>query len=141
MDIKRGYVKWTDKDGVFHKELLSDHAAELAKASPEQQLAAEEARRLADDGEKQTKIDEAVGADTVKETLTALKAAPADVLTSSDLVAVDDGKGGEKIVPNTERVTSNTLNDPNHVDDVKPDDTAKPNPPMPTPTPAPVTPA
>lgn len=32
-EVKRGYVKWTDEDGVFHKEPLYDHPELLAKAS------------------------------------------------------------------------------------------------------------
>lgn len=39
--ISRGYVKWTDKDGVFHKEMLVDHPDMLAKATDEQKLDAE----------------------------------------------------------------------------------------------------
>lgn len=96
MEIKRGYVKWEDADGL-HKELLSDYPEMLAKASAEQKISAEEARRLNEDGEKQTAKNE--GQDFAKLTLEALVKAPADVLTTGDLIAVDDGKGGEKIVP------------------------------------------
>lgn len=83
--VKRGYVKWTDEDGVFHKEPLADHPELLAKASPTEQLRAEEVRRLnaaADEAVEEKKSD--ADADT-KETLEALKSAPEEVLTAGQL--------------------------------------------------------
>lgn len=46
MEIKRGYVKWTDKEGVFHKEPLWKHKDLLAEASPEQYAIAMEVKAL-----------------------------------------------------------------------------------------------
>ena len=86
--IVRGYVKWTDKDGVFHKEALVDHPELLAKASSEEQLAAEEVRRLNAAGEEYYATREEENDDELKETLVELKKAPEDVLTAAEL---DDG--------------------------------------------------
>ena len=87
--IKRGYVKWTDDDGVFHKEPLSDHAELLQGSSPKDQLYAEEARRLNAAAEKQTEETEKENQDTTKDTVDALKAAPHDVLTAAQLETTD----------------------------------------------------
>lgn len=46
MEIKRGYVKWTDSEGVFHKELLKSHPDLYEEATEEQKLAADEAAEL-----------------------------------------------------------------------------------------------
>lgn len=46
MDIKRGYVKWTDENGVFHKEPLYLHPDLLATATDEQKRDAEAVRVL-----------------------------------------------------------------------------------------------
>lgn len=48
-EIKRGYVKWTDSDGNFHKELLVNHPDLLKDASDAQKRAAEEASMLTDE--------------------------------------------------------------------------------------------
>lgn len=94
--IKRGYVKWTDEDGVMHKEPLYEYPELLAKASTSEQIAAEEARRLNESAERA----EPEAADE-EETLEALKSAPDDVKTVADLEAVDlDGE--TLIVPESE---------------------------------------
>jgi hypothetical protein len=111
-EIKRGYVKWTDEDGTYHKELLTDHPELLAKATDRQKIAAEEARRLNDDAEKQMNIDAASVVEDASKTLVALKAAPVDVLTTGDLVAITDDKGQEKIVPATDHISSVSLDTP-----------------------------
>lgn len=80
--IKRGYVKWTDEDGVFHKEPLSDHPDMLKDASPQDQLAAEEVRRMNAAAEE---MAEKPVEDNTKEVLEELKAAPDDVLTAAAL--------------------------------------------------------
>ena len=83
--IKRGYVKWTDENGVFHKEPLADHPELLADASPRDQLQAEEVRRLNAAAEEFTTEREESAEDQTREALQDLKAAPADVLTAADL--------------------------------------------------------
>jgi hypothetical protein len=42
MEIKRGYVKWVDKEGVMHKEPLHLHPELLATASDKQKQYVEE---------------------------------------------------------------------------------------------------
>ncbi len=84
-EIKRGYVKWEDDEGVMHKELLTDHPELLASANPKQQLAAEEARRMAEAGETEVAEDKAEEERVVVETLEALKSAPPEVLTGAQL--------------------------------------------------------
>jgi hypothetical protein len=111
MEIKRGYVKWTDENGVFHKEPLADHPELLDKASPAQQIAAEEVRRLNAHAEEVLAERKADAADEQWDTLEALQDAPETVLTTGDLVAVSvDGE--EMIVPAeevAEPVTSEEL--------------------------------
>jgi hypothetical protein len=83
--IKRGYVKWTDADGVFHKEPLADHPELLASATDSQKLQAEEVRRLNEAGaDAQAAASEENTQDTA-DALAALKAAPPSVLTASQL--------------------------------------------------------
>ena len=84
-EVKRGYVKWEDENGVLHKELLSDHPELLKAASPREQLAAEEAKRMNAAGEKTATETEEEGNKFYLDTLADLKAAPADVLTAADL--------------------------------------------------------
>lgn len=50
--IQRGYVKWIDKEGVFHKEPLFKHPEMLAKATDEQKVAAEEVKVSIEQAEK-----------------------------------------------------------------------------------------
>lgn len=99
MEIKRGYVKWTDEDGVFHKEPLADHPELLEKANTFQKIAAEEVRRLNEDAEKKEEDFEAWAKKNAEETLEALESAPEHVLTTGDLTVADDGNGDEIIVP------------------------------------------
>lgn len=85
--VSRGYVKWTDEDGVFHKEPLYKHEDMLAKASPAEKLAAEEVRRLNAAAEEfYADRDEDVNEDLL-DTLDALKEAPEDIHTAAELVA------------------------------------------------------
>jgi hypothetical protein len=82
--ISRGYVKWEDSDG-FHKEPLYKHEDLLASATPQQQLRAEEVRRLNEAAEvEESKSSEE---EDVEDTLEALQEAPDDVLTAAALVA------------------------------------------------------
>lgn len=121
--VRRGYVKWTDKDGVFHKELLSEHPDLMTDASPEEQLATEEARRLNGAAKEFLEARDAENDDDVADTLEALKDAPDDVLTASDLVAVIDDEGNEVILPASEanaRVDSNDLNNMSTSDTLPP---------------------
>lgn len=97
--IKRGYVKWEDENG-FHKEPLSDHPELLVRASAEDQLRAEEVKRLnaaAEEKEEQVEDNH-----DVEDTLKALKAAPEDVLTAAQLVETDNGNGETVIKPASE---------------------------------------
>lgn len=95
--ISRGYVKWTDEDGVFHKEPLYDHPEMLAKATPAEQLAAEEARRLNAAAEEYYSGVEDTAEQDARDTLEALKEAPEDVRTSGELVAeLDKAEGSEE---------------------------------------------
>lgn len=97
-EIKRGYVKWTDENGVFHKEPLADHPELLAKASPKEQIAAEEVVRLNAAAEAQIAETEGDVEEDQLETLEALKTAPEHVLTTGQLTTeVVDGE--EIIVP------------------------------------------
>lgn len=97
-EISRGYVKWTDENG-FHKEPLYDHPDLLASASPEDQLAAEEARRLNQAAEQTLEARDADAEVETTEVLEALKAAPDDVLTAAQLVEADvDGDGKTEFV-------------------------------------------
>lgn len=98
-EIKRGYVKWTDEDGTFHKEPLADHPELLNSASPKEQLQAEEVRRLNDHGEEVLEKQKDEGDANYRATTAALKKADDDVLTAGDLTTADDGKGGTTIVP------------------------------------------
>lgn len=95
-EIKRGYVKWTDENGVFHKELLSDHPELLKEASPKQQLAAEEAKRQADQAEKITVESESTQEELLLETLHDLKAAPADVTSAAELTETQPMNASEE---------------------------------------------
>lgn len=97
-EIKRGYVKWTDDDGVFHKEPLADHPELLAKASPREQIAAEEVVRLNEAAAKQIAETEAEAEGDEVETLEALKSAPDHILTTGQLT-VAEVDGEEIIVP------------------------------------------
>ena len=108
-EVKRGYVKWTDKDGNFHKEPLADHPELLAAASPREKIAAEEVRRLNAAAEEFYEELEDAGDEDALETLEALKSAPDDVLTTADLTVADDGEGHEEIVPVEEPVDSEDL--------------------------------
>ena len=83
--IKRGYVKWIDENGEFHKEPLADHPELLAKARPVDQLRAEEARRLNAAAEERLAEDEVETQVVAKEVLEELKAAPEEVLTAAQL--------------------------------------------------------
>jgi hypothetical protein len=94
--IKRGYVKWTDSDGVFHKEPLSDHPELLADATDEQKLQAEEVRRLNEAGADAMAVAEETGSSEAADTLVALKAAPPSVLTAAQL---DDIPSTEVVEP------------------------------------------
>jgi len=94
-EVKRGYVKWTDENGVFHKEPLVDHPELLAKASPEEQLAAEEARRLNAAAEEFLADREEDGEEAIVEALADLKAAPEEVLTASQLTEEAPMSGAE----------------------------------------------
>lgn len=97
-EIKRGYVKWTDENGVFHKEPLADHPELLAKASPKEQIAAEEVVRLNAAAEAQIAETEGDIEEDQLETLEALKTAPEHILTTGQLTTeVVDGE--EIIVP------------------------------------------
>ena len=96
-EVKRGYVKWTDDDGVFHKEPLADHPELLAKASPREQLAAEEARRMNAAGEKEAEETQAEGDELYLDTLADLKAAPEEVLTGAQLVSGEFDEEGNTI--------------------------------------------
>lgn len=98
-EIKRGYVKWTDSDGNFHKEPLADHPELLADASLKEQIQAEEAKRLNAAGEEAIQDDEHEAEKDQVETLAALKKAPDDVLTTGDLAVVDHGDGVGRIEP------------------------------------------
>lgn len=54
MEIKRGYVKWVDKEGMTHKELLVNYPDLLATASDKQKAEAEEAWEMSGKPEKPT---------------------------------------------------------------------------------------
>lgn len=84
-EVKRGYVKWTDEDGVFHKEPLVDHPELLEDASPEEQLIAEEVRRLNGQAEVEVMEAEEDNDQDLLDTLHALQGAPEDVLTAAQL--------------------------------------------------------
>lgn len=86
-EISRGYVKWYDDDGTFHKEPLADHPDMLADATPAQQLDAEEAKRLNAAGEEALKVDDKQQEEEIKTALEELKAAPKDILTADQLDA------------------------------------------------------
>ena len=96
-EVKRGYVKWTDENGVFHKELLADHPELLKEASPREQLAAEEAKRMNAAGEKATQQTEEEGDELFLDTLADLKAAPEEVLTSAQLVSGEINADGNTV--------------------------------------------
>jgi hypothetical protein len=88
--IKRGYVKW-EENGVFHKEPLYKHPDLLASASVEDQIAAEEVRRLNEAAEEFLLERELEGQEDAEAVLEALKAAPDDVLTAEQLAVDDEG--------------------------------------------------
>src|SRR6476646_2145337 len=88
-EVKRGYVKWTDADGVFHKELLSEHPELLADASPKEQLYAEEARRQSELAEDLVAQDEENAEELILDTVEALKAAPDEVVSAAQLPEED----------------------------------------------------
>ena len=88
--IKRGYVKW-EENGVFHKEPLYKHPDLLASASVEDQIAAEEVRRLNEAAEEFLLERELEGQEDAEAVLEALKAAPDDVLTAEQLATDDEG--------------------------------------------------
>lgn len=50
--LVRGYVKWTDENGVFHKELASEHPELLDKATEAEKLSAQEALEYHEQAEK-----------------------------------------------------------------------------------------
>lgn len=83
--IRRGYVKWTDPEGVFHKEPLVDHPDLLATASAQEQLQAEEARRLNESAELAELSDEADAEAETLEVLEELKKATDDIITAAQL--------------------------------------------------------
>lgn len=89
-EIKRGYVKWTDEDGVFHKEPLVDHPELFDDANPEQQLVAEEVRRLnaaaVVDQEEMKEEEEQWTLDK----LHALQGAPKEILTADQLEEIPE---------------------------------------------------
>ncbi len=99
-EVNRGYVKWTDEDGVFHKEPLADHPELLVKASPREQLAAEEAKRMNAAGEKEMQKTKEEGDELFLDTLADLKAAPEEVLTGTQLVSGEfDAEGNAVTKP------------------------------------------
>lgn len=101
-EVKRGYVKWTDDDGVFHKEPLINHPELLAKASPAEQLAAEEVRRLNASAEEDVEEDKEEANENIEEVLEDLKKAPEDVLTASQLINQDiPASGAEEVDEDT----------------------------------------
>lgn len=85
--IKRGYVKW-EENGVFHKEPLYKHPDLLASASVEDQIAAEEVRRLNEAAEEFLLERELEGQEDAE---AVLEAAPDDVLTAEQLATDDEG--------------------------------------------------
>jgi len=102
--VKRGYVKWTDDDGVFHMEPLADHPELLAKADAAEQLQAEEARRLNHAADEFYADREEDSEQDAKDTVAALKKAPEEVLTAAQLVAEapasapeDNGEKSEEV--------------------------------------------
>lgn len=104
MEIRRGYVKWTDEDGVFHKEPLHEHPELLAKASAAEQIAAEEVRRLNEAAEEYLEKREDTVEEDQWETLGALQEAPDYVLTTNQLTTDADGE----IVPVPEEPITST---------------------------------
>jgi len=102
--IKRGYVKWTDEDGVFHKEPLADHPELLAKADPAEQLRAEEVRRMNASAEEYVADIEDTRDEDLKEALVELKAAPEEVLTAAQLTDVAPDSGAEEDGEKSEEV-------------------------------------
>ena len=50
--LVRGYAKWTDENGVFHKELATEHPELLAKATEEEKTSAQEALEYHEQAEK-----------------------------------------------------------------------------------------
>lgn len=93
--VKRGYVKWTDENGVFHKEPLADHADMLAQASDLEKLRAEEVRRLNDAADVNEADRDKQANEEAREALQALKAAPEEVLTVSQL---DESEQQEEVI-------------------------------------------
>jgi hypothetical protein len=117
--VNRGYVRWTDDDGVFHKEPLYDHPDLLAKASPAEQLAAEEARRLNASAQEYYDSQEDNAEKDAVDTLKALKAAPEEILTSAELVAdqdIPDDQDESPEVATMKRSADDATADPEHDD-------------------------
>lgn len=108
--IKRGYVKW-EENGVFHKEPLYKHPDLLASASVEDQIAAEEVRRLNEAAEEFLLERELEGQEDAEAVLEALKAAPDDVLTAEqlavDVAEVEDFEDGKITAA---KINANTIN-------------------------------
>ncbi|RZK45219.1 MAG: hypothetical protein EOO61_00755 [Hymenobacter sp.] len=93
--IKRGYVKWEDENG-FHKEPLSDHPELLAKASPREQLYAEEVKRQNTQAEQLVAENEDDAEQDTKDTLEALKAAPEEIVSATQLTAEEPAAAPEE---------------------------------------------
>lgn len=104
-EVKRGYVKWTDEDGVYHKEPLVDHPELLKAASPKEQLAAEEVRRLNEAAEESEKPDEDA---EILETLDELKKAPDEVLVAADLDETESEPSNEPLDPKLQELREKT---------------------------------
>ena len=104
-EIKRGYVKWEDENG-FHKEPLYKHPDLLADASVEEQIAAEEVRRLNEAAEEFQEETDEDAEQEAWDVLHALKGAPDDVLTVAQLAEDSDG---EPLPEAAEIITSEDL--------------------------------
>lgn len=112
--VKRGYVRWTDENGVFHKEPLANHPDLLASASPQEQLRAEEARRLnAAAEEAAAEVSESEEKD-LKDTLAALKAAPEEVHTAAQLVEEEPASAASEPVSEDSALPSDEPIDSEH---------------------------
>ncbi len=111
MEIKRGYVKWTSEDGVFHKEPLFEHPDLLASASPEEQLRAEEVRRLNEAASVESENREEAAEEDAVDTLEALREAPAEILTASALVGALEEAEAEPASAAEEPVSSEPTSD------------------------------
>lgn len=104
-EIKRGYVKWTDENGVFHKEPLVDHKELFEDATPEQQLAAEEVRRLNAAAAEEQEDNEEDAEQWTLDKLHALQGAPKEILTADqlpdDMVEEDTRPTITEVVPSS----------------------------------------